>query len=59
MEQIEPSVNAVIYAGRDLVHNVKLREILYMVVQAGNFLNNVSYIIFEDLYVRISLLHFI
>ena len=42
MEQIEPSVNAVIYAGRDLINNVRLHEILYMVIQAGNFLNNVS-----------------
>ena len=41
LDQIEPSVNAIIYAGRDLITNSKLSELLYMVLMAGNFLNNV------------------
>lgn len=41
-DQIEPSINAIIFAGRDLVTNPHLQEILYMVLVAGNFLNSVS-----------------
>ena len=42
MDQIEPSVNAVIYAANDLLVNQHLHELLYMVLVAGNFLNSVS-----------------
>ncbi|KAF2352291.1 Formin FH2 domain [Trinorchestia longiramus] len=43
LDQIDPSINAIIYAGRDLITNTKLHEMLYMVLQAGNFLNNGGY----------------
>ncbi|XP_018014866.1 uncharacterized protein LOC108671794 isoform X3 [Hyalella azteca] len=43
LDQIDPSINAIIYAGRDLITNTKLHEILYMVLVAGNFLNNGGY----------------
>lgn len=43
MDQIEPSVNAVIYAARDLLTNPHLHELLYMVLVAGNFLNSGGY----------------
>lgn len=36
---LEPSINAILFAGDDLMNNVQLREVLYMVVVAGNFLN--------------------
>lgn len=40
---LEPSINAILYAGDDLMNNVLLREVLYMVVVAGNFLNAGGY----------------
>ena len=40
---LEPSINAVLFAGDDLMNNVQLREVLYMVVVAGNFLNAGGY----------------
>ncbi|KAG0729121.1 FH2 domain-containing protein 1 [Chionoecetes opilio] len=43
MDQIEPCVNAVIYAARDLLANPHLHELLYMVLVAGNFLNSGGY----------------
>ena len=46
MEQIEPSVNAIIYTARDLLNNAKFHEVLYMVLVAGNFLNNVIHRVF-------------
>ncbi|XP_045619895.1 uncharacterized protein [Procambarus clarkii] len=43
MDQIEPSINAFLYAGRDLLANPHLQEVLYMVLVAGNFLNSGGY----------------
>ncbi|XP_066985024.1 uncharacterized protein [Macrobrachium rosenbergii] len=43
MDQIEPSINAFIYAGRDIITNPHLKEVLYMVLVAGNFLNSGGY----------------
>lgn len=40
---VEPSINAILFAGDDLMNNVQLREVLYMVVVAGNFLNAGGY----------------
>lgn len=40
---LEPSINAILFAGDDLMNNVQLREVLYMVVVAGNFLNAGGY----------------
>lgn len=39
LSYLEPSINAILFAGDDLMNNVQLREVLYMVVVAGNFLN--------------------
>ncbi|KAL0275923.1 UNVERIFIED_CONTAM: hypothetical protein PYX00_003637 [Menopon gallinae] len=39
MGYLEPSINAMIVAGEDLMTNKQLQELLYMVVVAGNFLN--------------------
>ncbi|CAH1402324.1 unnamed protein product [Nezara viridula] len=43
MSYLEPSINAMIVAGEDLMRNESLREVLYMVVVAGNFLNSGGY----------------
>ncbi|XP_026474847.1 uncharacterized protein LOC113378522 [Ctenocephalides felis] len=40
---LEPSINAMIYAGDDLMTNKSLQEVLYMVLVAGNFLNSGGY----------------
>nr|CAD7589332.1 unnamed protein product [Timema genevievae] len=42
MGYLEPSINAMIMAGEDLMTNKHLQEVLYMVLVAGNFLNSVS-----------------
>lgn len=41
MSYLEPSINAMIVAGEDLMSNKALQEVLYMVICAGNFLNSV------------------
>ncbi|XP_073969429.1 FH2 domain-containing protein formin 3 isoform X2 [Rhodnius prolixus] len=43
MSYLEPSISAMIVAGEDLMRNEALREVLYMVVVAGNFLNSGGY----------------
>lgn len=43
LSYLEPSINAILFAGDDLMNNVQLREVLYMVVVAGNFLNAGGY----------------
>uniref|UniRef100_A0A146M1M5 FH2 domain-containing protein 1 n=2 Tax=Lygus hesperus TaxID=30085 RepID=A0A146M1M5_LYGHE len=43
MSYLDPSINAMIVAGEDLMRNEALREVLYMVVVAGNFLNSGGY----------------
>ncbi|XP_014252125.1 FH2 domain-containing protein 1 isoform X2 [Cimex lectularius] len=43
MNYLEPSISAMIMAGEDLMRNEALREVLYMVVVAGNFLNSGGY----------------
>ncbi|KAL7731951.1 hypothetical protein ACLKA6_017000 [Drosophila palustris] len=40
---LEPCINAMLYAGDDLLTNKALQEVLYMVVVAGNFLNSGGY----------------
>ncbi|XP_011181994.1 formin-J [Zeugodacus cucurbitae] len=40
---LDPCINAMIYAGGDLMNNEMLQEVLYMVVIAGNFLNSGGY----------------
>ncbi|KAH8366251.1 hypothetical protein KR093_010981 [Drosophila rubida] len=40
---LEPCINAMLYAGDDLLNNKALQEVLYMVVVAGNFLNSGGY----------------
>lgn len=40
---LDPCINAMIYAGDDLMNNKHLQEVLYMVVVAGNFLNSGGY----------------
>ncbi|XP_053692814.1 FH2 domain-containing protein 1 isoform X2 [Sabethes cyaneus] len=40
---LEPNINAMLYAGEDLMNNKALQEVLYMVVVAGNFLNSGGY----------------
>ncbi|XP_036337297.1 LOW QUALITY PROTEIN: formin-J [Rhagoletis pomonella] len=40
---LDPCINAMIYAGGDLMDNEMLQEVLYMVVIAGNFLNSGGY----------------
>ncbi|XP_038122305.1 FH2 domain-containing protein 1 isoform X1 [Culex quinquefasciatus] len=40
---LEPNINAMLYAGEDLINNKALQEVLYMVVVAGNFLNSGGY----------------
>ncbi|XP_017137865.1 FH2 domain-containing protein 1 [Drosophila miranda] len=40
---LEPCINAMLYAGDDLLNNKTLQEVLYMVVVAGNFLNSGGY----------------
>lgn len=43
LSYLEPSINAMVFAGDDLMNNTLLREVLYMVVVAGNFLNAGGY----------------
>ncbi|KAG8318057.1 FH2 domain-containing protein 1, variant 2 [Homalodisca vitripennis] len=43
MSYLEPSINAMIVAGEDLMTNKPLQEVLYMVLVAGNFLNAGGY----------------
>ncbi|XP_066999083.2 uncharacterized protein form3 [Anabrus simplex] len=43
MGYLEPSINAMIVAGEDLMTNKPLQEVLYMVLVAGNFLNSGGY----------------
>ncbi|XP_075228293.1 uncharacterized protein LOC142328432 isoform X2 [Lycorma delicatula] len=43
MNYLEPSINAMIVAGEDLMTNKPLQEVLYMVLVAGNFLNSGGY----------------
>lgn len=43
LSYLEPSIDAMIFAGDDLMNNKLLREVLYMVVVAGNFLNAGGY----------------
>ncbi|XP_055601838.1 FH2 domain-containing protein 1 isoform X2 [Uranotaenia lowii] len=40
---LEPNINAMLYAGEDLMNNKALQEVLYMIVVAGNFLNSGGY----------------
>ncbi|KAK2717455.1 hypothetical protein QYM36_006285 [Artemia franciscana] len=40
---LEPAINAMIVAGEELKEDQRLRELLYMVVLAGNFLNSGGY----------------
>ncbi|XP_037939301.1 formin-J isoform X2 [Teleopsis dalmanni] len=40
---LDPCINAMIYAGDDLINNKMLQDLLYMVVVAGNFLNSGGY----------------
>ncbi|XP_017071188.2 formin-J [Drosophila eugracilis] len=40
---LEPCINAMLYAGDELLNNKTLQEVLYMVVVAGNFLNSGGY----------------
>lgn len=40
---LDPYINAMIFAGDDLMNNKMLQEVLYMVVLAGNFLNSGGY----------------
>ncbi|KFB40741.1 hypothetical protein ZHAS_00008168 [Anopheles sinensis] len=40
---LEPNINAMLFAGEDLMNNKPLQEVLYMVVVAGNFLNSGGY----------------
>lgn len=43
LSYLEPNINAMVFAGEDLMNNKMLREVLYMVVVAGNFLNAGGY----------------
>uniref|UniRef100_W4VR99 Putative formin 3 n=1 Tax=Corethrella appendiculata TaxID=1370023 RepID=W4VR99_9DIPT len=43
LSYLEPNINAMLYAGEDLMNNKYLQEVLYMVVVAGNFLNSGGY----------------
>ncbi|GLH12264.1 Protein diaphanous [Gryllus bimaculatus] len=43
MGYLEPSINAMIVAGEDVMSNKSLQEVLYMVIVAGNFLNSGGY----------------
>ncbi|CAH0390583.1 unnamed protein product, partial [Bemisia tabaci] len=43
MSYLEPSINAMIVAGEDLMTKKPLQEVLYMVICAGNFLNSGGY----------------
>lgn len=43
LSYLEPNINAMLFAGDDLMNNTMLREVLYMVVVAGNFLNAGGY----------------
>lgn len=43
LSYLEPCINAMLFAGDDLMNNTLLREVLYMVVVAGNFLNAGGY----------------
>lgn len=40
---LDPSIDAILFAGHELMNNEQLREVLYMVVVAGNFLNAGGY----------------
>lgn len=42
MNYLEPSVDSMILAGKGLMTNKQLQEVLYMVLVAGNFLNSVN-----------------
>lgn len=46
MGYLEPSVRSMIFAGKDLMTNKSLQEVLYMVLVAGNFLNSVRIFFF-------------
>lgn len=43
LSYFEPCINAMLFAGDDLMNNTLLREVLYMAVVAGNFLNAGGY----------------
>ncbi|XP_002008048.2 formin-J [Drosophila mojavensis] len=43
MAYLEPCINAMLFAGDNLLNNKLLQEVLYMVVVAGNFLNAGGY----------------
>ncbi|XP_065351487.1 uncharacterized protein LOC135946924 isoform X2 [Cloeon dipterum] len=43
MNYLEPSIGAMIDAGRDVMEHRSLQEVLYMVLVAGNFLNSGGY----------------
>ncbi|EDW04424.1 GH22485, partial [Drosophila grimshawi] len=43
MAYLEPCINAILYAGDNLISNTDLHEVLYMIVYAGNFLNSGGY----------------
>ncbi|XP_074112850.1 FH2 domain-containing protein formin 3 isoform X1 [Cotesia typhae] len=43
MNYLEPSVDSMILAGKGLMTNKQLQEVLYMVLVAGNFLNSGGY----------------
>ncbi|XP_062128227.1 formin-J isoform X1 [Drosophila sulfurigaster albostrigata] len=40
---LEPCINAMLYAGDDLLNSKALQELLYLLVVAGNFLNSGGY----------------
>jgi hypothetical protein len=39
---LEPSIEAMLTAGEELMASQKLQDLFYMVLMAGNFLNSVS-----------------
>ncbi|XP_057321996.1 uncharacterized protein LOC130665560 [Microplitis mediator] len=43
MNYLEPSIDSMILAGKGLMTNKQLQEVLYMVLVAGNFLNSGGY----------------
>merc|ERR1719331_33501 len=43
MSYLEPSIEAMLTAGEELMANQKLQNLLYMVLVAGNFLNSGGY----------------
>lgn len=44
---LEPSIEAMLQAGEDLMSSQKLQDLFYMVLMAGNFLNSVSVLILD------------